>query len=90
MKYIIVKKDEIDLSKFYIDLIEIIIELLPNGEVNREIGFDINEQIIHKYPSPDFKYGRNGVFDCNVISVDKEDDNKISKSFFDGYWKQKI
>jgi len=89
MKYIVVKKDDIDLSNFYQELTKIIIEVLPNGVINREIGFDFKDRIIHKYPSANYRYGKYGVFDSNIISIDNEDKDNISKSKFESYWMQK-
>lgn len=56
-----------------------------SGRVSREVGFSLEGNIIHKYPSSS-EFGRYGIFDGNLIEGNGDDDISLSK--FDEKWIQ--
>ncbi len=86
----IIKKwtnDEIDnlYEKFSISVL--FTEVNKDGRVIREIGLDENNNIIHKCPSKNYKYGKYGLFD--LVKVDlSNDENNFDNSYFEELWEK--
>ena len=62
MFYIEINKDFIDLTHQF-GVNKLYVEVDSNGIPKREIGMDYDNNVIHKFPSPDFKYGAYGILD---------------------------
>jgi hypothetical protein len=84
MVYLELKNDYLDLKGFYDNLEKLFIEIDGNGHVIREVGFNSNNHVVHKFPG-DFKYGRYGIFDLSVFDM-KHIRNELSKETFELAW----
>lgn len=86
MRYTKIDNTFIDLRAIHDSLETLLIEVKPNGTINREIGLNSKDQIIHKYPSKHFQHGRYGILDLVSISLSQDDKDAISRDAFEGYW----
>jgi len=85
MRYCLLNNNAINLKDFYDGLEVIMIEIDCNGKVIKEIGLNINKQIVHAFPSKRFKHGRYGLFDLSVFELlDKRDDITVEE--FYSFW----
>ena len=85
-KYLKIDMAFIDLTKVLDTIDTLLIEVNEDGTIIREVGLDSNDQIIHKYPSKDYRYGRYGFFDLASISLSHDVENDISEEKFETYW----
>lgn len=60
------------------------LEVTPDGEVSREIGFDDDGRVVHLSPSSVHKYGQYGLFDLTKIRASLRSD--LSKEEFEKVW----
>ena len=85
MKYVVVERDFIDLSQFYHDLVELVLEIADDGRVLKEIGLNKDKSIIHVFPSRKYEYGKYGIFDSNLFDASLLTDELQSSEFY-SYW----
>ena len=88
MRYIKLSNEFLDFNEFIEGMCEVFIELDQSGEIQREIGINSDNKIIHKFPSNDFKYGKCGIFDLSRINLDPVDMDEIAKDNFEILWHQ--
>jgi len=86
MNYFIIDSDFLDLDSFQKGLQKIFVEIDDKGRVNREIGFDFDNQIIHVYPSKKYSYGKYGIFDLCTFDASFIKDSQLSKEEFNKIW----
>jgi hypothetical protein len=67
---------------------ELLVELLPDGSISREIGFDCAKIIIHRFPG-EGRFGKYGILDNSNFDVgDRSDD--VSPSDFESFYRSKF
>ncbi|PWS28873.1 hypothetical protein DHW03_03295 [Pedobacter yonginense] len=80
MYYIKITSEDIDLSKFgSIDYIYL--ELDGDGFPVREIGFNKNNDLVHKHPSANYKYGTYGIFDMSSFDLGNLESELTAENF---------
>ena len=87
-KYLKVDNKFIDLTRILDTIDTLLIEVNEDGTVSREVGLNKTDQIIHKYPSKDFRYGRYGIFDLASISLSKDIEDDFTEETFEKYWEK--
>lgn len=85
MRYFIIDTNTVDLKAFQDDLEIILIEVDNDGRVEKEIGLNTNQKIVHAFPSGKFKNGIYGIFDLNVFELMNQDDDIQGQQFY-SYW----
>jgi hypothetical protein len=82
-----IKWDETDIKGLFSISGSIILftEMLEDGTVSREIGFDKLGKITHRYPSNYFPHGMRGLFDDQKVHV-TDLKGTISKDEFEVLW----
>lgn len=88
MRYIKLNNEFVNFNEFVEGIYEVFIELSSSGEVQREIGINSDSNIIHKFPSDDFEYGKYGIFDLAKINLSENDLNELTKDDFEILWKK--
>lgn len=88
MKYLKVDRDFIDFSLFSAEIEYLFVEIDLNGIINREIGVNSHNNIVHKYPSTDYKHGAYGIMDLVSLVLDFE--SNLSKERFELFWSEAI
>lgn len=61
------------------------IEIDDQGFIERELGFDDNGDIVHRYPG-NGRFGDYGVFDMNVFDVSSIVEDDIPPDEFQAVW----
>jgi len=85
LHYFRITREDGDLSSDYDNLWMVLIELDNSGSVMRELGFDQENNLVHKHPSHNFKHGPRGIFDVAFFEVRGRDDDLIWEEF-QGLW----
>lgn len=85
MKYLTIDNNFIELSKFQKDLVTLLLEVDNNGTIKKELGLNVQNQIIHSFPSQKFRFGKYGIFDLNLFDLSSVEDD-ISREEFYNYW----
>ncbi len=86
MKYIRIDRNFVELSKFINVLDYLYVEIEQSGNIVREIGFDQQQNIVHKYPDSKFRHGKYGIFDIATIDFLNIVNNDISEKDFNEIW----
>ena len=61
------------------------LEIDRNGTVLRELGFDQEGDVVHRFPGSG-PYGRYGVFDLATFSLKDESTDDFSPAEFEAIW----
>lgn len=85
MKYVKIDSSFINLVSFQDDLSYLFIEVNEKGLIKREVGFNVNGDIIHAYPSKKYQYGKHGIFDLNLLEYG-ELNNDLTEEDFERIW----
>ena len=85
MKYLIINDSESTPLGDEQNLVKVFIEINDAGHVRREIGFDMANQIVHAYPSKNYRYGGYGIFDLVMFDTSSWESN-LSKEEFEKRW----
>lgn len=76
-----IKFDENDLPGLNaLGLEKILLEVLDDGSVKREIGFDFCGNVVHLFPGSG-RFGKRGLFDCANIETSNISDEISSVEF---------
>ncbi len=92
MRYVKLEDNDLNLygvKSFYADATKLFLEINPNnGEVEKEIVLNAEDQIIHRCPSEEkkFKYGKYGIFDLATFDLSSFKSN-IDKLTFYALWR---
>ncbi len=85
MHYLKLYNKDWDFHVEYPNLEYLLTEVDETGRIRRELGYTIDNLLVHKFPSNKFKHGRYGIFDLTPLET-KNRKSDLTKEEFEKIW----